>query len=212
VIDLDLSRGANAGTASGVTSLTELCQRSGKPYPSGTFTVTTPSGGTHLYFRAPATAIANSAGRLGPLIDIRAAGGYVVGPDSRVGGRAYTPANAMLPAPLPGWIARALTRPPPPQAALAPLPRNEAGHPVPYALAALREEATRVAAAAEGARNDTLNRAAFSLGQLVAARLLPPIPVITGLIDAAMQAGLSEEEAARTVRSGMAGGARKPRL
>jgi pyrroline-5-carboxylate reductase len=35
--------------------------------------------------------------------------------------------------------------------------------------------------------------------------------VITSLIDAAMHAGLPEEEAIRTVRSGMAGGARKPR-
>ena len=68
-----------------------------------------------------------------------------------------------------------------------------------------------VAAARPGIRNDTLNRAAFSLGQLVAAGLLPPVPVITGLISAATRAGLSEKEAAGTVRSGMAGGARKPR-
>jgi hypothetical protein len=45
----------------------------------------------------------------------------------------------------------------------------------------------------------------------VAAGLLPPVPVITGLISAAMYAGLPEEEAVRTVRSGMTGGARKPR-
>jgi hypothetical protein len=78
-------------------------------------------------------------------------------------------------------------------------------------MAALRAETSRVAAARPGTRNDTLNRAAFSLGQLVTAGLLPPIPVITGLISAAMRAGLSEDEAARTVRSGLAGGARKPR-
>jgi hypothetical protein len=78
-------------------------------------------------------------------------------------------------------------------------------------MAALRAETSRVAAAVPGTRNDTLNRAAFSLGQLVAAELLPPVPVITGLISAAMYAGLPEEEATRTVRSGMSGGARKPR-
>jgi hypothetical protein len=78
-------------------------------------------------------------------------------------------------------------------------------------MAALRSETSRVAAARPGTRNDTLNRAAFSLGQLVVAGLLPPIPVITGLISAAMAAGLSEDEASRTVRSGLAGGARKPR-
>jgi hypothetical protein len=78
-------------------------------------------------------------------------------------------------------------------------------------MAALRAETFRVAAAQPGTRNDTLNRAAFSLGQLVAAGLLPPIPVITGLIGAAVHAGLPEDEASRTVRSGLAGGARKPR-
>jgi hypothetical protein len=80
-----------------------------------------------------------------------------------------------------------------------------------YAMAALRAEIERVASARPGTRNDTLNRAAFSLGQLVAAGLIPPIPVITSLIDAARYAGLPEEEAVRTVRSGMEAGARKPR-
>jgi hypothetical protein len=211
VIDLDVPRGASTGTATGATSLAELCQRSAQAYPSRTFTVTTPSGGTHLYFRAPSATIPNSAGRLGPLIDTRAAGGYVLAPGSRVGGRAYTPANAMLPAPLPGWIARALTQPPPPQTASPLLPRNETVHPVPYALAALREETTRVAAAAEGTRNDTLNKAAFNLGQLVAEGCLSEATVATALADAAGASGLPEREAGRTIRSGMTAGARRPR-
>ena len=82
-------------------------------------------------------------------------------------------------------------------------------------MAALRAETERVAAARPGTRNDTLNRAAFSLGQLVAAGLLPPIPVITGLIGAAMHAGLSEAEARapsvpawRAVRASRAPGSR----
>ena len=40
-----------------------------------------------------------------------------------------------------------------------------------YAMAAARDEARLVAAARPGTRNDTLNRAAFSLGQLTAAGL-----------------------------------------
>src|SRR5215472_5639866 len=48
-----------------------LCQAHGQRYPHGTYTVQTPSGGCHLYFTAPATPVRNSAGRLGPLIDIR---------------------------------------------------------------------------------------------------------------------------------------------
>ena len=80
-----------------------------------------------------------------------------------------------------------------------------------YALAAFREQTRRVAEARVGTRNDTLNRAAFSLGQLVAAGLIPPLPVMTGLADAAARAGLPADEARRTIRSGMAAGARKPR-
>jgi bifunctional DNA primase/polymerase-like protein len=209
VIDLDVPKWRGADPATGVSTFTELCGRAGQPYPSGTFTVATPSGGTHLYFRAPAVAITNSASRLGPLIDIRAGGGYVLGPGSRVGGRSYIPTNATPPAPLPSWIARALTQPPPPA---APSPIAISNVPaVPYGLAALREETARVAAAPEGTRNDTLNRAAFSLGQLVAGGCLPGSAVISSLAEAARESGLPDREATRTINSGMTAGTRRPR-
>jgi hypothetical protein len=210
VIDLDVPPWRDADPATGVSTLRELCQRAGRPYPSGTFTVVTPSGGTHLYFRAPAAAIANSASRLGPLIDIRADGGYVLGPGSRVGGRSYTRTNEALPAPLPAWITRALTQPPP-QAAPSPLAITGNVPALPYGLAALREETARVATAPEGTRNDTLNRAAFSLGQLVAGGCLPGSAVISSLAEAARESGLPDREANRTINSGMTAGARRPR-
>ena len=81
-----------------------------------------------------------------------------------------------------------------------------------YATAALREETRLVATSRPGTRNDTLNRAAFSLGQLVAAGLLPPLAVVTSLMSAAECSGLSDGEASRTIRSGMAAGTRRPRF
>ena len=78
-------------------------------------------------------------------------------------------------------------------------------------MAALRDETRLVAAARPGTRNDTLNRAAFSLGQLVAAGLLPPLAVVSALASAAERAGLPADEARRTIRSGLAAGARCPR-
>jgi hypothetical protein len=210
VVDLDVPKRRDADSVTGADSLAELCKRSGESYPAGTFTVTTPSGGTHLYFRSPGVAIANSASRLGPLIDIRAEGGYVIAPGSRVGGRHYTPVNPALPVTLPAWIARALTHPAG-QPAPAPLPRAASAGVAPYGLAALRAEAARVATAHEGARNDTLNRAAFSLGQLVAGGCLPDAAVTTALAGAARESGLPEREASRTIRSGMIAGARQPR-
>ena len=98
------------GPASGADALQRLCRAHGQRYPAGTYTVDTPSGGSHLYFTAPETPVRNSAGRLGPLIDVRADGGYVVGDGSRIGGRGYAARGDFLPLalPLPAWIARLL--------------------------------------------------------------------------------------------------------
>jgi hypothetical protein len=224
VIDLDLPHDADEEAAdgtlfplSGADILSGLARQHGERYPGGTYIVDTPSGGCHLYFSAAGDAQArNSAGVVGPHIDVRADGGYVVGAGSRIGGRTYAARGGRMPAapaPLPPWLSR-LVAEPPAAAPAGPAQWVPAGDPAQgreYAMAALRAQTSRVAAAVPGTRNDTLNRAAFSLGQFVTAGLLPPIPVITSLIDAAMHAGLPEEEAIRTVRSGMAGAARKPR-
>lgn len=45
-------------------------------------TVLTGGGGLHIYFRHPGTEIPNSAGRVGPGIDVRGDGGYVIAPPS----------------------------------------------------------------------------------------------------------------------------------
>jgi hypothetical protein len=222
VIDLDVARdGPNGrdgrqgldGPASGEDALQRLCRAHGQRYPAGTYTVDTPSGGSHLYFTAPETPARNSAGRLGPLIDVRADGGYVVGDGSLIDGRRYAARGDFLPLalPLPAWIARLLREDAGWPEVTRPLPVLDPTQGRAYALAAFREETRRVAQARVGTRNDTLNRAAFSLGQLVAAGLIPPLPVMTGLADAAAHAGLPEDEARRTIRSGMAAGARKPR-
>jgi hypothetical protein len=205
---------------SGADILSRLARQHGERYPGGTYIVDTPSGGCHLYFSAAGDArVRNSAGAVGPHIDVRADGGYVVGAGSWIGGRPYAargPYAAGRPRarlPLPSWLSRLAAESPAPALAV-PAQWPPAGDPAQgraYAMAALRAETSRVAAAVPGTRNDTLNRAAFSLGQLVAAGLLLPIPVVTSLIGAAMHAGLPEEEAIRTARSGMAGGARKPR-
>jgi hypothetical protein len=224
VVDLDVSRapageqareraGERAGermTGHGADVLAALCRHHGEPYPADTYAVATPSGGQHLYFTATGSRVRNSARRLGALIDVRADGGYVVAAGSRIGRRAYVVMDETVAAPLPGWMAGLLADRPPPDAP-RPLPDPGSQPGTAYAMAALRDETRRVADARPGTRNDTLNRAAFSLGQLVAAGLLPPLSVVTALASAARQAGLPEDETLRTIRSGMTGGARKPR-
>ncbi len=80
-----------------------------------------------------------------------------------------------------------------------------------YAEAALRYETRTVRTATPGTRNVTLNRAAFSLGQLVIAGLLARDAVEAELTDAALDAGLCEREIAGTLRSGLEAGMLRPR-
>jgi hypothetical protein len=72
VIDIDVKNGVN-----GLEEFQKL-----KIDVSGAFIVATPSGGFHLYFNTDLEELPNSASKIGPGIDLRGAGGYVIGPDS----------------------------------------------------------------------------------------------------------------------------------
>jgi hypothetical protein len=110
--------------------------------------------------------------------------------------------NDALLVPLPRWIASELSRRPELPVMPCEVPWTGSRQGTAYAMAAFREETRRVATAAEGTCNDTLNLAAFNLGQLVAASLLPAAAVTTSLASAAAHAGLPQAEARRTIRSG----------
>jgi hypothetical protein len=83
-VDVDQARG-NDGRA----SLAELEAEHGK-LPQ-TVSTRTPRGGLHLLFRwSPHDSLRNSAGKLGPGLDVRGDGGYVIMPPSqRADGAAY---------------------------------------------------------------------------------------------------------------------------
>jgi hypothetical protein len=199
------SRGASCGR----DVLDQLAADAGQAMPR-TWTVTTPSGGQHLYYRQPdRTELGNTAGRLGWKIDTRGHGGYVVGAGSVIHGQRYRADVIRRPAYLPGWIATALTPPPPPDPtpSSAPDPRNADA----YTLAALTGELDHVLAATPGQRNDTLNRAAYALGQIVGAHLLDEGTTRDELVSAADRIGLPRNEAGRTITSGLTAGQRHPR-
>lgn len=80
-----------------------------------------------------------------------------------------------------------------------------------YAKRALELETARVVLAPVGSRNDTLNKAAFALGQLVAGGVLSRSDVEEALTHAASRAGLSGIEVSSTIRSGIDGGTKEPR-
>jgi hypothetical protein len=183
--------------------------------PAGGPLARTGGGGWHVLL-AP-TGAGNRVG-LRPGLDWRGRGGLIVAPPSvHASGRGYRwvrPLTAELPQ-APGGLRRLLVPPQPQRATLPPIagPTGRAGA---YARAALDCEARRVATAPPGTCNHTLNRAAFSLGQLVAAGLLHVGEVRARLLAAALAAPASghpdrTRRARATIESGLAAGARTPR-
>ena len=86
-----------------------------------------------------------------------------------------------------------------------------------YTATALRREVERVRAAVEGGRNHALNKAAFNLGQLIAAGVLPEDLARAELYAAAsVHFGVGDppftaDYARSVIRAGIAAGKRKPR-
>jgi hypothetical protein len=223
VVDLDTPKPGDTrpaewnlpGIVDGADVLAVICDRAGEPYPSATFTVTTPSGGTHLYFTAPVDGpelrnTQGSSGGLGWLVDTRAAGGLVVAPGSTVDGRPYTVTCDEPPTPLPAWLAERL-RPaplPPQKPVVVTLPDGRAGG---YLRRAVDGEINRVLESPPRGHNNALLYASIALGQLVAGGCLDEHDVTAWLTEAAYQVGQKPGETARTIASGLRRGANSPR-
>jgi hypothetical protein len=161
----------------------------------------------HLYFRNPANATTagqwrNTASKLGPLVDTRGAGGYVVAAGSVVDGKSYDVlVHAHPTARPPGWLATLLTNAqerPVATPTSAPVTLRQ---PDRYVEAAVLAEIAAVAGAWEGARNNQLNKSAYALARFVASGQLDHDVAAHALRAAAMQAGLTSVEAVNTIRS-----------
>lgn len=222
VVDLDTrkprqpvpAQWATLGIHSGAAVLQALARQHHTTI-APTYTVSTPSGGWHLYYTAPAgAALRNTQAVLGWKVDTRAHGGYVVAPGCPVPPRGYELAHDRDPVELPSWLHQSLIpklTPTPSSPAVA-AATNHNG----YTLAALRGETQRVRTAPPGQHNATLCRAAYALGQLVGAQLLAEATARAELTTAA-QALISADcdctprETARVITAGLAAGARNPR-
>jgi Bifunctional DNA primase/polymerase, N-terminal len=196
----------------GVEALRAILTNADAPLSSGPL-ARTGGGGWHLLF---ATTGYGSPKRVLPGVDWRGRGGYIlVSPSLHPSGRRYRwvrPLTLALPE-APAEL-RALLAPPPPP---APRPPGAAVATVGggYGPAALAAECARVRVTPPGGRgrkgrNDTLNRAAFKLGQLVHAGLLDPGQVCAALLDAATTAGLEPARSARTIDKAMRAARAKP--
>ena len=160
----------------------------------------------------------NSAGRIGPLIDVRAAGGFVLAAGSVLderaypknpeaaalvrGGRAYKVADDSFPAPLPTWLA-ALARDDPPRTSAVPARSHVA------ADARLQGLVATVRNGKPGDRNNPLYWASRRAAEMITAGETARETAEEALVAAALEAGLrgGEPEARRTFASAMRGAA-----
>ena len=178
VLDIDPRHG-------GAESLKELEAKFGK-LPD-TVTTITGGGGRHAYFRYPkgVEGIPNSAGALGPGLDVRADGGYVIAPPSMhpSGDEYQWPVQGALRlADIPKWLLALLSKPP-----TSTSTTGNGRFEVPLTIP-------------EGERNETLYRLARSLR----AKALGP-EVIRAALEAENQASckppLDEDEVEQIVRN-----------
>ncbi len=178
-----------------------------------TIEASTPRGGRHLYWKwaADGPEIRNSAGRVGPGLDVRGEGGSIVLPPSVLAdGRGYrwvkNGVSAFTDAP--AWLV-VLALPPPLPPRPKPKPLN--GDVDRYCAAAITAELRCLAAAGEGQRNEQLNRSAYAVAQFVAAGTVPEDWARGELEGTAVQIGLPVFEVRLTIGSAFVAGLQNPR-
>jgi len=225
------------GIRDGLDMLAYLAEQRQASIEWGTFQVTTGRGGAHLYYLMPdGVELRNTAydprkdpsSYLGWCLDTRGFGGYCVGPGSVVNGKRYVTLHSGAPAALPGWILVLLT------SRFHGQPASQGGRtsPVPAACrpsstvgrewveAAVRGELDKLRAhpGTQGGRNVLLNGVAYTLGRLVGAGVVDRLAVAEQLLDETSRwwgvgaPPFSRAEAEATIRSGLAGGERNPRV
>ncbi len=204
VIDVDPDHG-------GGTTLEGLQADNGRM--PATLAAVTGSGGRHLLFHCPPGEIRNSAGTIGPGVDVRGDGGLIVAaPSLHKSGSRYRWANWGTPlADVPEWILGRLEPKKRPGHAVLP-PRNTARG-TRYAEVALERAVADLhqLVGANGVRNTSLNATAYSLGRLVGSGLISADRVGHSLLEAGLAIGLGQVEAEDTISSGLRAGALRPK-
>jgi hypothetical protein len=161
VLDIDVKK----SEANGFDTLEDL----GILLPP-TAMVHTASGGLHVYFRNPARPLKCSVGLIGPGLDVRATGGYVIvpSPDS---GYSWDPVHALdltKLAPAPDWL-----WPPKPSRPIPTEPVSPVLGLSRYGEAAIEAACNAIVRAGPGQQEQTLNSECFSIGGLAGAGAIP---------------------------------------
>ncbi|MET9760084.1 bifunctional DNA primase/polymerase [Streptomyces sp. NPDC006372] len=222
------------GLATGFHTLAVLAALRGQNSPAedtNTLRVRTPSGGLHVWYRATSnrqwlSSVGSTPGRaLAWQVDIRAHGSYIVAPGTTTHHGTYTPlGDTREPAALPLWLAQELDRtghlpapsipaprPVPPRAQQAVLAAGGGRQTAENTLASILAPVEACGQVSEGAGfSDALNRAAFTLGGLIAAGRLPQEAEQTLKDTAAAVRPGQDMRIQQIIRSGLAAGMQRP--
>ncbi|MFF8432400.1 bifunctional DNA primase/polymerase [Streptomyces sp. NPDC016566] len=223
------------GLANGFHTLAVLAALRGQPSPANdttTLRVRTPSGGLHVWYRATdqrhwLSSVGSGPGRgLAWQVDIRAHGSYIIAPGTTTRHGTYIPVgNTREPATLPLWLAQELARtghlpaphvpaprPVPPRAQQAVLAAGGNRNRVERTLASVLAAVKDCGRVTEGAGfSDVLNRAAYTLGGLIAAGRLTREDAEQALTETAVAARPGQERRIeQIIHSGLTAGLEKP--
>lgn len=184
-------------------------------------TVTTPSGGRHLWYRAPSPGLrqANSdpQGRhgLGWQIDIKAGWSHGLAPGATIRTSNYRilSGDPHSPGDMPGWLASEITRVCRPTSCPAPPPTPRSQRPsrdgAAYLTRVIDRGAHQLAQLTDG-RKRALAALAYQAGGLLAWSGLTQAEVAEKLVNAGTTAGLSQNDARSRVTRSLANGVAHP--
>ncbi len=192
----------------GITGLQALIARN-TPLPPRP-TARSGGGGLGLFWKASAAPIRGDAGHPAPGIDPRRGRQSQTIPPSihirtRQPYRWLVPPWEVAPPEAPEWLLAMMREPPRPPT--PPIVRTED-----RAMQRLYEAVAAIQTACNGGRNQALNAQAYALGRYVGAGMIGEGEIERYLLSAALDVGLTRHESRQTIRSGIAGGRRKPRV
>ncbi|CAM3088808.1 VapE domain-containing protein [Paracoccus nototheniae] len=168
-----------------------------------------PSGGWHVFLKYK-PGLKATVGQIGPGLDVRNNGGFVIAPDSLKDGKRYVVHGLDLTRDtvLPEWP-QALTPPAKPDRGAVEVREASPSH-MEWARGELDAHAARVADAGEGTRQSALNNASMWAGGVGAHGALTRDQAEELLVAAGLTCGLSDREARSTFAHGWSDGLAKP--
>lgn len=207
VLDIDKKSG-------GLETLKDLQDQHGR---LNTLMIQTGGGGLHYYFKYDLDSSQRVKNGVEFLkgIDTRGDGGYVVAPPSlHSNGNHYQVIHDVDPEPAPQWLIDLLKEKNIIQSEEKKTNNGPAKHTdktSPYGKKALEIQCQNIRTATEGTRNHTLNKAAYSIGRLIAGGEIEMTEAVMELEKAGTDAGLDAHETKNTINSGIKSGERDPK-